>query len=85
MAPPKQAQTCNQWISAPTWALTNKRVALEQQGKLSQQANHLIGRQIAAGLKGDRANHAVAAAEEIKGHLAVREPKKAWQSLRGWY
>jgi hypothetical protein len=85
MAPPTQAQPCNRWISAPTWALINKRAALQQQGKLLQQATHLIGRQIAARLKGDHAKRAVAAAEKIKGHLAAEEPKEAWRSLRGWY
>jgi hypothetical protein len=28
MAPPMRAQPCNQWISAPTWELINKRAAL---------------------------------------------------------
>ena len=43
MAPPKRAQPRNSWISAPTWALINKRAMLRQQGKLLQQALHLIG------------------------------------------
>ncbi len=85
MAPPTRAQARNQWISAPTWALINIRAALRQQGKLSQHATHLIGRQIAAGLKGDRAKCAAAAVKKIEGHLAAGEPKKAWRSLRGWY
>ncbi len=85
MAPPRWAQPHNQWISTPTWALIDKRAALRQQGKLSQQATHLIGRKIAAGLKGDHAKCAAAAAEKIEGHLAAGEPKEAWQSLRGWY
>ncbi len=25
------------------------------------------------------------AAEKIEGHLATREPKGAWRSLKGWY
>ncbi len=50
-----------------------------------QQATCLIERQIAAGLKGDRAKRAAAAMEKIKGHLAAREPKEAWRSLKGWY
>jgi hypothetical protein len=85
MAPPMRAQPHNQWISLPTWALINKRAALQQQGKLLQQATRLIGRRIAAGLKGDHAKHAAAAAEKIEGHLAAGEPKEAWRSLRGWY
>jgi hypothetical protein len=76
VALPTRAQPCNQWISAPTWAFIDKRAALRQQGKLSQQAAHLIGRQIAAGLKGDRAQRAAAAAEKIKEHLAAGEPKE---------
>jgi hypothetical protein len=82
---PTQAQPRNQWIFAPTWAFIDKRAALRQQGKLLQQAPHLIGRQIAAGLKGDRAQRAAAAAEKIEGHLAAGEPKEAWRSLKGWY
>jgi hypothetical protein len=85
MALPTRAQPRNQWISAPTWALIDKRAALRQQGKLLQQATCLIGRQIATGLKGDRAKRAVAAMEKIKGHLAAGEPKEVWRSLKGWY
>jgi hypothetical protein len=58
---------------------------MQQQGKLTQRAVPLIGRQITAGLKGDRATRAAVAAEKIKGHLATGEPKEAWQSLKGWY
>jgi hypothetical protein len=50
-----------------------------------QQATHLIGRQIAAGLKGDRAKFTAVAAEKIEGHLMAGKPKEAWQSLKGWY
>jgi hypothetical protein len=50
-----------------------------------QQAAHLIRRQIATRLKGDRAQHAAAAAEKIEGHLVAGEPKEAWRSLKGWY
>jgi hypothetical protein len=56
-----------------------------QQGKLSQQASHLIGRQIAAGLKGDQKQCAATAAENIKGHLVGGEPKEAWHCLKGLY
>jgi hypothetical protein len=76
VAPPTGAQPRNQWIFAPTWAFINKRAALRQQGKLLHQAAHLIGRQITAGLKGDRAQRAAAAAEKIEGHLAAGEPRK---------
>jgi hypothetical protein len=58
---------------------------MQQQGELTQRAAHLIGRQITAGLKGDRATCAAVAAEKIEGHLATEEPKEAWQSLKGWY
>jgi hypothetical protein len=58
---------------------------MQQQGKLMQWAAHLIGRQITAGIKGDRATCAAVAAEKIEGHLVTREPKEAWQSLKGWY
>jgi hypothetical protein len=44
-----------------------------------------MGRQIAAGLKGDRAQRAAAAAEKIEEHMVAGEPKEAWQSLKGWY
>jgi hypothetical protein len=84
-APPLRAQSCNQWISAPTWALIDKRAAMRQQGKLMQQAACLIGRQITAGLKGDRATWAAVAAEKIEGHLVTGELKEAWWSLKGWY
>ncbi len=69
--------TTQEDISCP-WVLINKRAALRQQGKLSQLATHLIGRQITAGLKGDRAKWAAVAMEKIEGHLAAREPKEAW-------
>ncbi len=85
VAPPTRAQPRNQWICAPTWAFTDKSAALQQQGKLLQQAAHLIRRQIATRLKGDRAQHAAAAAEKIEGHLVAGEPKEAWRSLKGWY
>jgi hypothetical protein len=82
---PLRTQPRNQWISAPTWALINIRAAMQQQGKLTQWAAPLIGRQITAGLKGDPAKHAAVAAEKIEGHLVAGEPKEAWQSLKGWY
>jgi hypothetical protein len=44
VAPLVQAQQSNQWISISTWVLIDKRAVLKQQGKLSQQAAHLIGR-----------------------------------------
>jgi hypothetical protein len=50
-----------------------------------QQAVCLIGRQITAGLKGDRAKWAAVVTEKIEGHLTAGEPKEAWQSLKGWY
>jgi hypothetical protein len=84
-APPLRAQPRNQWISASTWALINKRAAMRQQGKLMQWADHLIGRQITSGLKGDHATHAAVAVEKIEGHLVTREPKEAWRSLQEWY
>jgi hypothetical protein len=85
VAPPTRTQPRNQWISAPTWAFIDKRAVLQQQGKLSQQAAHLIGRQIATGLKGDCAQRAAAAAEKSEEHLAAGEPKEAWRSLKCWY
>jgi hypothetical protein len=85
VAPPARAQPRNQWIFTPTWALINKRAVLQQQGKLLQQAAHLIGRQITARLKGDRTKRAVVATEIIERHLTAGEPKGAWQSLKGWY
>ncbi len=85
VALPTRAQPRNQWISNPTWAIINKRAILQQQGKLSQKAAHLIGRQITAGLKGDCAKQAAVAVEKIEGHLVAKEPKKAWWSLKGWY
>jgi hypothetical protein len=85
MAPPKQAQPPTSWISAPTWALINKRAILWQQGKLPQQALNLIGQQIMAGLKGDRRQQAAEMAEAIDKHLAGGETKEAWQCLKGWY
>jgi hypothetical protein len=85
VAPPKQAQLRNSWISAPTWALINKRAMLRQQGKLPQQVLRLIGQQIAAGLKGDRRQRAADVAEAINKHLAGGETKEAWGCLKGWY
>jgi hypothetical protein len=85
VAPPKQAQPCNSWISAPTWALIDKRAMLRQQGKLPQQTSCLIGRQINAGLKGNQKQHAATFVENIEGHLAGGETKEAWQCLKGWY
>jgi hypothetical protein len=86
VALPTRAQPHNQWVSAPTWALFDKRAVLQQQGKLSQQAAYLIGRQITTKLlKGGCAKQAVVAAEKIERHLAAREPKEVWQSLKGWY
>jgi hypothetical protein len=67
------------------WALINKRAMLRQQGKLPQQALHLIGQQITAGLKGDRRQRAADVAEAIDKHLAGRETKEAWRCLKGWY
>ncbi len=77
VAPPKRTQPRNSWISAPTWALIDKRAALRQQGKLSQQTSRLIGRQIKAGLSGGRQQHAATAAENIEIHLAGGETKEA--------
>ena len=82
---PLQAQPHNQWISALTWMLIDKRAAPHQQVKLTQQAARLIGRQITVGLKSNHEKFAVVAAEEIEGHLAAGEPKEVWQSLKGRY
>jgi hypothetical protein len=84
-ASPLWAQPCNQWISTPKWVLIDKKAAMQQQGKLSQQTTCLIGRQITAGLRGDHAKCAVVAGEKIKGHLVAGEPKEAWWSLKGLY
>lgn len=46
-------------------------------GKLPQQASRLIGRQIAAGLRGDKWQQAADVAENIKMHLVGGETKKA--------
>jgi hypothetical protein len=75
VALPTQAQPHNQWTSAPTWALIDKRAVLQQHGKLSQQAAHLIGRKITAKLKGDRTKRAVVAADIIKWRLTAVKPK----------
>jgi hypothetical protein len=85
VVPPPRTQPRNSWILAPTLALINKRAALQQQGKLSQQVSCLIGRQIKAGLSGDRQQRAPNAAENIEVHLAGGESKEAWQCLKGWY
>jgi hypothetical protein len=85
VAPPKRTQPRNSWISAPTWALTDKRAALRQQGKLLQQTSCLIGRQIKAGLSGNRRQRAATAAENIEMHLAGGETKEAWRCLKGRY
>jgi hypothetical protein len=69
MVPPKQAQPRNSWISAPMWALIDKRAMLWQQGKLPQQVLCLIGQQIVAGLKGDRRQRAADVAEAMDKHL----------------
>jgi hypothetical protein len=82
--PPKQAQPRNSWISAPTWALIDKRAMLQQQGKLPQQELRPIGQQIVAGLKGDRYQWAADVAEAIDKHLAGGETKEAWRCLKGW-
>ena len=58
---------------------------MRQQGKLSQLDACLIGRQIAARLKGDHAKRVLLAAEKSKGRLAAGEPKEAWWTLKGWY
>ncbi len=52
---------------------------------MSQQTSRLIGRQIKAGLLGDRQQRAATAAENIKIHLAGGETKEAWQCLKVWY
>jgi len=85
VAPPKRTQPRNSWISAPTWAQIDKRAALRRQGKLSQRASRLIGRQIKAGLSGDRRQRAATVAENIEMHLATGETKEAWRCLKGWY
>ncbi len=85
VAPPKRAQSRNSWISAPTWALIDRRATLRQQGKLSKRMTRLLGRQIASGLKRDRRQQAANVAGNIKGHLASGETKEAWQCLKVWY
>jgi hypothetical protein len=64
-------------------ALIDKRAMLRQQGKLPQQALHLIGQQIVAGLKGERRQQAADMAEAIDKHIAGGETKEAWQCLKG--
>jgi hypothetical protein len=83
VAPPKRAQPSNSWISAPTWALINRRATLRQQGKLSKWMTRLLGRQIASGLKGDRQQRAADVAGNIEGLLASGETKEAWRCLKG--
>jgi hypothetical protein len=83
--PPPQTQPRNSWILAPTWALINKRATLQHQGRLSQLASCLIGRQIKAGLSRDWQQRAATATENIEMHLAGGETKEAWRCLKGWY
>jgi hypothetical protein len=85
VAPPKRAQPRNSLISAPMWALIDRRATLRQQGKLSKRMTHLLGREIASGLKGDRRQRAADVAGNIEGLLASGETKEAWQCLKGWY
>jgi hypothetical protein len=85
VAPPKRAQPRNSWISAPTWALIDRRETLRQQGKLLKRMTCLLGRQIASGLKGDRQQRAADIAGNIEGLLASRETKEGWRCLKGWY
>jgi hypothetical protein len=85
VAPPKRAQPRNSWISAPTWALIDRRATLRQQGKLSKRMTRLLGCQIASGLKGDRQQWAANVAGNIKRLLASGEMKEAWRCLKGWY
>ncbi len=85
VVPPKQTQLRNSWISAPTWAQIDKRAALWQQGKLLQQTSCLIGRQIKAGLSGNRRQRAVTVVENIEMDLAGEETNEAWRCLKGWY
>jgi hypothetical protein len=76
VAPSKQAQPRASWISAPTWALINKRAMLQQQGKLLQQTSYLIGRQINAGLKGNQKQHAATAAKNIEDIWRTEKQRK---------
>jgi hypothetical protein len=85
VAPPKMAQPRNSWISAPTWALINRRATLRQQGKLSKRMTRLLGHQITSGLKGDKRQRAANVAGDIEGLLASGETKEEWQCLKGWY
>jgi hypothetical protein len=85
VVPPKRAQPRNSWISAPMWALIDRRAMLRQQGKLLKRMTHLLGRQIASGLKGDRQQQAANVAGNIEGLLASGETKEVWQCLKGWY
>ena len=64
----------------------HKGSATTAQGKLLQQAAHLIRRQITIGLKEYHAKRTAVAMEKIEGqHLAAGEPKEAWWSHKGWY
>jgi hypothetical protein len=85
VALPKRAQPRNSWISAPTWALIDRRATLRQQGKLLKRMTRLLGCQIASGLKGDRQQRAANLAGNIEGLLASGETKEVWQCLKGWY
>ncbi len=78
VASPKWAQPCNSWISAPTWALIDKKAKLRQQGNLTKLMSHLIGWQIMTGLRGDRWQQAADVAENIEMHLVNGEMKEAW-------
>ena len=51
IVPPKRAQPCNSWISAPMWGLINRRAMLQWQGKLLKRMSRLLGLQIASGLR----------------------------------
>jgi hypothetical protein len=65
VTPPTQAQSRNQWISAPTWVLINKRAALRQPRETIAAGHPSHWKANTARLKGGCAKWTAVAAENI--------------------
>ena len=73
----------NLWISSNTWALMDRRVNARRRG--DSQLVKDLGRLIRKGLNADRKARTARVAGVIERHLNNRQPREAFQALKGWY
>ena len=85
--PRAQEARKNEWISAATWRLVDKRVSARRDLAKDQTLIWRLVRAIRAGLTKDRRRRAEEAGAEVEVLLGADPPlhREEWHRIKGWY